>query len=117
MYSLATSSMDVRVRSLLMPKIQQLQMSIAGRWFLVGVIADIAMRLRCCYAEYASGLKKIWAYVQDVWMLREESEEQAKRMLLPLLTLHRTFWSPGCYTNTPSTWQQTHNVIVGEVDQ
>jgi hypothetical protein len=41
-------------------------------------------------------------------MLREESEEQAKRMLLPLLTLHRTFWSPGCYANTPSTWQQTH---------
>jgi hypothetical protein len=103
MRSLAISSVDVRVRSLLMPRMQRLQMSIAGRWFLVGVMADIAMRLRCCCAEYASGLKKSWACVQNVWMLREESEEQAKRMLLPLLTLHRTFWSPGCYTNTPST--------------
>jgi hypothetical protein len=58
MHSLVTSSVDVRVRSLLMPKMQRLQMSMAGRWFLVGVMADIAMRLRCCCAEYASGSEK-----------------------------------------------------------
>jgi hypothetical protein len=40
--------------------------------------------------------------MQDVWILREESEEQAKRMLLPLLTLYRTFWLPSCYINTLS---------------
>jgi hypothetical protein len=66
---------------------------------------DALAVLLCRICEW---LGKIWACVQDVWMLREESEEQAKRMLLPLLTLHRTFWSPGCYANTPSTWQQTH---------
>jgi hypothetical protein len=58
MRSLAMSSVDVRVRSLLMPRMQRLQMSMAGRWFLDGVRVDMAMRLRCCCAEYASGLRK-----------------------------------------------------------
>lgn len=33
-------------------------------------------------------------------MLREESEDQAKRMSLPLLTLFRIFWLLGCHANT-----------------
>jgi hypothetical protein len=45
MRSLMMSSVDVRVRSLLMPRMQRLQISIAGRWFLDGVRVDIAIRL------------------------------------------------------------------------
>jgi hypothetical protein len=63
MRSLMMSSVDVRVRSLLMPRMQRLQISIAGRWFLDGVRVDIAIRLQCYYTEYTSGLKKIWACV------------------------------------------------------
>jgi hypothetical protein len=40
-----------------MPRIQQLQMSIAGRWFLDGVMFDITIRLRFCCADDATCLK------------------------------------------------------------
>jgi hypothetical protein len=57
MRSLARSSVYERVRSLLMPRMQRLQMSMAGRWFLDGVMFDIAMRLRFCCADDATCLK------------------------------------------------------------
>jgi hypothetical protein len=57
MRPLARSSVYERVRSLLIPRIQRLQMSIAGRWFLDGVMFDIAMRLRFCYADNTTCLK------------------------------------------------------------
>jgi hypothetical protein len=36
---------------------QRLQMSMAGHWFLDGVMFDIAMRLRFCCADNATCLK------------------------------------------------------------
>jgi hypothetical protein len=72
MRSLARNSVYERVRSLLMSRMQRLQMSIAGRWFLDGVMFDMAMRLRCWCAEDATCLKICTLGTGSVGVARRE---------------------------------------------
>jgi hypothetical protein len=61
-----------------MPRIQRLQMSMAGRWFLDSVMFDIAMRLRFCCADDATCLKICTLSIGSVGVAgreREASEE------------------------------------------
>jgi hypothetical protein len=60
MRSLARNSVYEQVRSLLMSRMQRLQMSIARRWFLDSVMFDIAIRLRFCCADDATGFENLY---------------------------------------------------------
>jgi hypothetical protein len=67
MQSLTKSRVYEQVRSVLIPRMQQLYISIAGRWFLDGMRVDIAMRLQCWCVDNTTCLEKLHLKYRKCW--------------------------------------------------